>query len=313
MADAVTDQRHPPLHQVDAQGGRGQADHDGADERPDHELVGEDAHAPHIPGRSSWPVRVDMVVARVGVVAGRFRHGALVRDLAVVHDDAAGDQRLQRAELVRDQQHGAAAGDELAQRAGERGLARRVDPGRRLVEHQQLGAAGQGPGDQRALLLAAGQAGHRVAGAVGQPDLLEGGRHGGPVGGPRRAEDAPTGDQAGPDHLGHRRRHAGTGADPLRHVPDPLPSFEAAVAEQGDRAGAQRHQPQDRPDQRRLAGAVGAQDRDHVAALDAQRDAPQHDLVVVADDGIAHLDDVCAHVQSRAVRRAVRLVRMIEK
>ena len=51
----------------------------------------------------------------------------------------------------------------VAQRAGERRLAGGVDAGGRLVEDQQLRLGGQGPGDQRALLLAAGERRHRVA------------------------------------------------------------------------------------------------------------------------------------------------------
>ena len=48
-----------------------------------------------------------------------------------------------------------------------------VDPGGGLVEHQQVGLAGQRAGDEDALLLPAAQLGHAEARAVGQPDDVD--------------------------------------------------------------------------------------------------------------------------------------------
>jgi hypothetical protein len=46
-------------------------------------------------------------------------------------------------------------GREPAKRRREGVLTGRIDSGRRLVENQEVGLGGQGPGDQRALLLTA--------------------------------------------------------------------------------------------------------------------------------------------------------------
>jgi hypothetical protein len=39
VTDPVADQRQPPLHQVDAEGRRGEADHQRADQSAQHEVV----------------------------------------------------------------------------------------------------------------------------------------------------------------------------------------------------------------------------------------------------------------------------------
>ena len=145
-------------------------------------------------------------------------------DATLVHDDGPADHRSQRAQLVGDEQHRSAVGDEVAQRAGERLLAGRVHPGGGLVEDQQLRLAGQGAGDQGALLLAAGERGHRVAGPVGEPDRAQRGVDGGPVGSTRRAEHPPAGQPAGGHHLADGGRYAAAGAQALRDVPDAAPT-----------------------------------------------------------------------------------------
>ena len=159
------------------------------------------------------------------------------------------------------------AAAELAQRGRERLLAGRVDPGGRLVEHQQVGLAGQGAGDQGALLLAAGQGGDRVVDPVQQADIGERVAYGRAVGRARGPEDSAPGQPARGHHLADGGRHAAAGAQPLRHVADPGPVLEAAQvgAEQLDVAAARRHQAEHGADQGRLAGAVGAEDRDHLA------------------------------------------------
>jgi hypothetical protein len=74
---------------------------------------------------------------------------------------------------VRDQHDGGAGGDQTRQRLGERDLAGVVDAGGRLVEHEQLGLAGERPGDEDALLLPAGQRADAVARPVRQADGRE--------------------------------------------------------------------------------------------------------------------------------------------
>jgi hypothetical protein len=66
---------------------------------------------------------------------------------AVAHPHDALDQWGQRAELVGDQHDGGSGADQRLQRRGEGVLARGVDPGGRLVEHEQLGL----PRERRAM------------------------------------------------------------------------------------------------------------------------------------------------------------------
>ena len=59
------------------------------------------------------------------------------------------------------------------------------------------------------------------------------------------------------------------------------------VAVEHDAAGARRRQPEDRADQRGLAGAVGAEQAGDAAGLDGERDALQHvGLVVGGEDAL---------------------------
>ena len=199
----------------------------------------------HSPAGSSGRVRVHVVVAglrRGGRPAPAPRRRARS---ALVHDHRPADQRL-------------AAGpsswatsstvppfaDELAQRLGERLLAGRVHPGGRLVEHQQLGLAGQGAGDQGALLLAAGEGGDRVAGPVGEPDARAAPRvDRGPVGRRRAGAARPGGPAARrPTTSRDGGRHAAAGAEALRDVADPVPTAGTGAA-----AGAEERRPRRRP------------------------------------------------------------------
>ena len=224
VADAVADQRQPPLHQVDAEGGRGQADHERADQRPDHEVVlRRMLMAPHIPGGSSgacgctwsWPGSAWWPAGSGTAPSWTISPWCTTT--------RPGDQRLQRAELVRDQQHGAAAGDELG------AARRRTPPGwpRRPRRSARRGPAvpARRPARGRSACAAAGR---RRGVATGSParsasptaasaaataarSAAPGGRRM-----PRRASRPER------DHLAHGRRHAAAGAEALRHVPDPL-------------------------------------------------------------------------------------------
>ena len=98
--------------------------------------------------------------ARIGVP--RLREElARRRDLhhvAGIHDaDAIGDLR-QQPQIMRDVEHRhAVAPPQLRQQRHDLLLRGDVEAGRRLVEHEQVGIAGQGHGDRDALLLAAGE------------------------------------------------------------------------------------------------------------------------------------------------------------
>ena len=85
--------------------------------------------------------------------------------------DAVGQLR-QLERVGRGEEDGGAGAGDLAQPAVDLGLGADVDAARRVVEQQQLGIGGQPAGDQRLLLVAAGQRGDRLqqrGGAHRQP------------------------------------------------------------------------------------------------------------------------------------------------
>ena len=107
VADAVAHQGEPALHEVGADGGRRQAGEQRAEQRPDHEVVGEQVHRPLVlsaassgeatagawslpgrPGRGSWW----WSCGQVGV-GERVDRRSVVRDAAVAHHQRPVDQR----------------------------------------------------------------------------------------------------------------------------------------------------------------------------------------------------------------------------
>ena len=239
----------------------------------------------------------------VGVVAGRLRHRAVVGDPPVVDDDRPGDQRPQRAELVGDEQHRAAVGDEVAQRR------RRTPPGwprRRRRSARRGPAAPARPASARAIRVRCcwppERVADRVAGPVGQADGARAPRRRRARSArARRAQEAPAGQPAGGDDLADGGRHAAAGAEPLRHVADARATagIGAAACRRGATvAGAERHQAEHGADQGGLAGAVGAEDRDHLAGGHGRARRPRSTgPAVVADRPRVRrrLDDGCAH------------------
>ena len=145
--------------------------------------------------REQRPIRLAHAVARQALqqadrvrVLRRLEHldgVALLDDLAGVHHPDPVAHRADDAEVVGDQQDrrvGLAA--QRAHEVEHLGLDRGVEPGGRLVEHEQLGVARQGHGDDDTLLHAAGElvrvALHDPVGvgdahpAQGSPGVLDG-------------------------------------------------------------------------------------------------------------------------------------------
>ena len=164
----------------------------------------------------------------------------VVHDPAVPHHDRAVDQRRHRAELVGHQDDRGTALLEVAQRVGQGTLVGQVDPGVGLVEEEQLGPAGQRPGDEDALLLAAGEVRDAVAGAVGEPDHGQGVVDRRAVLPAQGTQEATPGQSAGGDHLPHRGGHPRGGRGALGHEADPVPVVEVGKrdAEELQRAPA---------------------------------------------------------------------------
>lgn len=203
---------------------------------------------------------------------------------------------FQRTQFVEDQQHRRALGDLLAQGGGQDLLAGQVDARHRLVHDQQLGFAGEGAGDEDALVLAAGEGVHRVLGAVRHADQLQGAPDRLAVG-PAQDAEAGAGEPARGHDLRHGRRDTARRGRALRYVPDAPPVAEAAArgAEQLDLAVAHRYLPDHRADGGGLAGAVGAEQRDDLTAVDGEVDAAQDRAraqfgadATQRDDGLGH-------------------------
>ena len=150
-------------------------------------------------------------------------------------------------------------GDLLAQRLAQAG----VEGGERLVEQDHLGVGRQRAGERDPLALAAGELVRVGLGAAAQPDEVE------------RLADA----------LAARGAEADVGRDVevreqralLEDHPDPALLGLDPVAVRGDGAPADPHaagvgalEARDHPQQRRLAGAAGAEQRDDRAAGDPQ-------------------------------------------
>ena len=96
-------------------------------------------------------------MGRVVPLAGKTRRRAVVDDSSS-HEHEPLDELLHRPELVGDEQNGCVElAVQLTQQRGERLLCVDVDTRGRLVEHEEVRFAGERLGDERALLLAAGE------------------------------------------------------------------------------------------------------------------------------------------------------------
>ena len=156
----------------------------------------------------------------------------------------------------------------VADRALERGARRRVHAPGRLVEQQHRRAADRDRGDRDPLALTARQAARMRVGEVGEAERVE------PAvdrGGDRAAEQAQRLDQLAP----HRRREQHACSGPAARTRP------AVGASTGPALGAS--ETGERAQQRGLAGAVAAEQRDDVAAVEVEVDAVQHRAPIEGD------------------------------
>ena len=144
----------------------------------------------------------------------------------------------------------------------------RVEPGERLVQHQELRVVGQGQCQLHPLLVAARQVLHRGGGAVGQPHPLEP-----PIGrGLGLASLEPR--QSGEVHDVVAHPHLGVEAALGRHVPHPMANLlgdRAAVP--GDGTPVDADEAEDGAHGRGLPRAVGAEEADELPPADGEADA----------------------------------------
>ena len=146
-----------------------------------------------------------------------------------------------------------------------------VEPGRRLVEHHQVGVVDQRPGDQQPALHAPRKVVDLRPGAVGEPDELQ--QLVGPAigGGHRQPVIHAKGDQVlTHQQFGIQGHPLGDHADPGLDLPAVAQHVEAQHL-QRPRAG--RRDAGDHPDRGGFAGAVGAEHAKAPAGGDVEVDA----------------------------------------
>ncbi len=193
-----------------------------------------------------------------------------------------------RLEVVGHHQHDRALGLGLAEPLAERLGAVAIEAGERLVEQQQRRPGQQRAGQGQALDHAARVGPHRPGpGPRLEADLVE---QGGGAG--RRVGDAV---QPGEElEVLDRRQLAvterGVGEQPDLGPQRVVGGARPGVVEVADRAGRRPHQRRQHADQGRLAGAVGAEQRAHLAGLQSELDADQRPMVAVPLAQAADLD-----------------------
>ena len=209
----------------------------------------------------------------LGVSQNRLRPpGAAHMPVEAHHGVGRGHHQVK---IVRHQEDPATApvadiGDEPVEIA----LAGEVHPGQRLVEHQEPGLAQQGPREQHALHLSAGDLGQRIAENRIGADLVE---H--PLERPAR------GRRAKRHEAFHRHRQNRIALHVLRHVADAqawAPQHLAAIGF---------HDAQDHADQRRFAGAVEPDQGDDFPDADGDIHRVEYGPAAEAQADAARLDE----------------------
>ena len=173
-----------------------------------------------------------------------------------------------------------------------------VDPGGGLVHDQDVRLGGQGAGDQHPTLLATGEGADVHGGAIGQAHESQGLIDDLAVTAIRPAQPALVGESSDRDNLGGGGAHRGGQGVPLRDVAQAgmLAEVSQRSAEQRDLAAQVVVEPEQPLDQRRLAGAVGAQDSDDLPGVDVQTDLGD-DLAVGIPEGRRPQRDDGGHEQ----------------
>ena len=250
-------------------------------------------------------VMADLVVAGVVVAGGgQVRRRPVPAQAPLAQDDGALDDVGQLAHLVQDRQQRDPLRAQRLQDAGQGPARVAVDAGQRLVEDEQLGGAHEGAGDEDPLGLAAGEDLDVVVGALGQAHGLQSLQ--GPLARapPPVRQGAAGVEQPGADHLQGGGGHARRRPHALGHVAHAPPGHGGAA---GDVAAEEAHGPradgqqaQDGAHERGLARAVGAQEGDRLARLDAQVDARQDEARAQDDGQVLDLDGGRVGVRGRA-------------
>src|SRR5213078_404381 len=184
--------------------------------------------------------------------------------------DAIGDRLDVRQDVGREE-HGHAVIAELEDEVADLLATERIEAAHRLVEHDQLGVVHQGLGQPGALQHALAELLEALAARAAQADLLDQ-LVGAPLAGPGRHAEQPAGEiaQLADGEVVVEVGRLGEKADLA-----PRPAAAERLAEQLRAAGGGADEAHQRADRGGLAGAVGADEAEDVAALDAERDAAQ--------------------------------------
>ena len=214
---------------------------------------------------------------------------AVAADVAVEADHPVG-RRHHHMQVVGDHQHPAAPPPaDVADKPVERRLSGEVDALDRFVEDQQLRVADQGAGQQRPLELAAGKRLYRRVDQVGDAGLGQRREH--------RVAGPPDGQRHQP---GDGQRQHRIHRQPLRQIADPqaLPP--------ADGSAVRPQQPEQHPDQRRLAGAVGTDQGDDLVGGHFNVDTGEHGVAAERHvDPLAGEQGAVTFVCGRRHRRLV--------
>jgi hypothetical protein len=214
------------------------------------------------------------VIARVARRRGDLADGAPPLERPSFHD---GDVRAVLGHVrqdVRRHDQGLALLAQLAEQLSELHPPRRVEPRRRLVQQYDRRIRQQRPRQTQALFHPARQRLDLLRRLLRQPDPLQPIRNVGLH--VRVAQAVPLGDepQVGPDvHLLVQRRRVGREPHPRHHRRARLED----LPQHPDLARRRRLQPRHRPQQRRLAGAVGPDQAEQIAAAEREGDVVDGD------------------------------------
>mmetsp|Transcript_1047 Transcript_1047/g.2758 ORF Transcript_1047/g.2758 Transcript_1047/m.2758 type:complete len:297 (+) Transcript_1047:2737-3627(+) len=224
------------------------------------------------------------------LVALHLGRRALGDLLAVVQHRHAVAQAHHQLHVMLDQQDGAAVLADAVDQLAQHDLFGRIHAGGGLIERDQLGVGGQGPGDLQAALVAVAQSPRLEFGVLADADVVQqllGTRLDGSLLGLERrraqhgAEQTGTGADVAADHHVLQRRHLGEEADVLEGARDAglgdLVHRLRRVGRAAEReAAAVRHiKPGDHVEEGGLASAVGADQAVDLARADLDADVGQ--------------------------------------